>query len=101
MSNIPKVIHAKTREADSCGDSRIKNLDPRQPTRIDAHVGARLRHLRRARDMAQAELGRRLGVSFMQVQKYERGVDRVSATRLFQIARIFEVPIESFFEGLE
>ncbi len=46
---------------------------PKQPTQIDAHIGARLRRLRLAREMAQAELGRRLGVSFMQVQKYESG----------------------------
>lgn len=73
---------------------------PKDPTRIDRHLGARLRHLRLARDMAQADLGKRLGVSFMQVQKYERGANRVSAARLFEIARIFDVPVGSFFDGL-
>lgn len=78
----------------------MKRGAPKLPTQIDAHIGARLRSLRLAHDMAQAELGRRLGVSFMQVQKYESGTNRVSATRLFQIAKVFKVPIGSFFEGL-
>ena len=69
-------------------------------TAIDAHVGARLRALRRGRGVTQSDLGAWLGVSYTQVQKYERGVDRVSAARLFEIARVFKVPIASFFEGL-
>jgi transcriptional regulator with XRE-family HTH domain len=73
---------------------------PRTPDKIDAHVGARVRALRRARGVTQSDLGAWLGVSYSQVQKYERGIDRVSATRLFQLARIFKVPMESFFEGL-
>jgi transcriptional regulator with XRE-family HTH domain len=78
----------------------VKRPAPKQPTKIDAHIGARLRRLRLAREMAQAELWRQLGVSFMQVQKYESGTNRVSATRLFQIAKLFYVSIGSFFEGL-
>ncbi|HEX4860850.1 MAG TPA: helix-turn-helix transcriptional regulator [Rhizomicrobium sp.] len=72
----------------------------RSPTAIDAHVGARLRILRRGHGVSQSDLGAWLGVSYAQVQKYECGVDRVSAARLFQLARIFKVPMESFFEGL-
>ncbi len=73
----------------------------KQPTKMDAHIGARLRRLRLARDMAQAELGRQLGVSFMQVQKYECGVNRVSATRLFQIARYSKCRSGASSEGLQ
>jgi ribosome-binding protein aMBF1 (putative translation factor) len=72
----------------------------RRPSEIDAHVGARLRALRLARDMAQAELGARLGVSFMQVQKYEAGANRIAAARLYAIARVLAVRVDSFFEGL-
>ena len=72
----------------------------RTPDRIDAHVGARVRALRHAHGVTQSDLGAWLGVSYSQVQKYERGIDRVSATRLFHLARIFKVPMESFFEGL-
>ena len=79
-----------------------KHAEPnrRTPTTIDAHVGTRLRALRRGRGVSQSDLGAWLGVSYTQVQKYERGIDRVSAARLFQIARIFKAPIASFFEGL-
>ena len=72
----------------------------RTPSAIDAHVGARVRTLRLARGVTRSNLGAWLGVSCAQVQKYERGVDRVGATRLFQLARIFRVPMTSFFEGL-
>lgn len=79
-----------------------KRAEPnrRAPTAIDAHVGARIRVLRRGRGVSQSDLGAWLGVSTSQVQKYECGTDRVSASRLFQIARIFKVPVGSFFEGL-
>ncbi len=80
----------------------LKRAKPNQKTStaIDAHVGARLRALRRGRGVTQSDLGAWLGVSYTQVQKYERGIDRLSASRLFQIARIFKVPIGNFFEGL-
>lgn len=82
-------------------EHRIPNRPaPKRPSRVDVHVGAQVRRLRLERDLAQAELGKRLGVSFTQVQKYERGIDRISATRLFEIAKMFEVSVESFFEGL-
>lgn len=73
---------------------------PKRAGALDRRIGARVRKLRRARGMAQAELGKRLGVSFMQVQKYEGGVDRVSAARLFEIARVFGVEIGCFFDGM-
>lgn len=72
----------------------------RSPNAIDEHVGARIRVLRRGRGVSQSDLGAWLGVSYSQVQKYESGIDRVSAARLFQLARIFKVPMERFFEGL-
>ncbi len=68
---------------------------------IDRAVGHNIRFRRLAHGMAQAELGRRLGLSFQQVQKYEKGINRVGSGRLLRIARIFEVPIASFYEGAE
>lgn len=73
---------------------------PKRRNPIDRHVGAHIRALRRARGMAQAELGKRLGVSVSQIQKYENGIDRVSAPRLFEIAKLFGVAIGGFFDGL-
>ena len=71
------------------------------PDPIDKHVGGQLR-LRRAQiGMTQAELGARLGLSFQALQKYETGENRISASRLFQLARLLDVPMSYFFEGLD
>jgi transcriptional regulator with XRE-family HTH domain len=64
----------------------------------DVQVGYRIRALRIARRLSQAQLGQALGVSFQQVQKYEKGVNRVSAGRLQRVAELFEVPTASFFD---
>lgn len=69
-------------------------------TDIDAHVGDRLRALREQRGMSQEALGQRVDVSFQQIQKYERGANRVGASRLFEFAQVFAVPVETFFTGL-
>jgi transcriptional regulator with XRE-family HTH domain len=72
---------------------------PKRQTNIDAHVAERIRVARIAVGMSQEVLGGKLGVSFQQVQKYERGTNRVSAGRLYQIAQILNLPITHFFEG--
>jgi transcriptional regulator with XRE-family HTH domain len=66
----------------------------------DRHVGQRLRQLRRAHGMSQTKLGEMLGLSFQQVQKYERGINRIGSGRLWQISRMLDVPITYFFEGM-
>lgn len=65
--------------------------------RLDRHVGERIRLRRTTLAMSQADLGEQLGVSFQQIQKYERGSTRVSASRLWDIARALEVNIAYFF----
>ncbi len=70
------------------------------PNPIDVHVGARLRMRRVLQGMSQENLGERLDLTFQQVQKYEKGANRVSASRLYQIGEILKVPVEFFFEGL-
>ena len=70
-------------------------------SKIDSLVGARVRLLRESRKMSQTTLGDRIGVSFQQVQKYERGANRISASALFEIARALDVPAADFFDGLE
>ncbi len=67
---------------------------------IDAHVGARVRQRRVLLGMNQTKLGAALGLSFQQVQKYERGTNRISASRLYDLSRVFDVPIEHFFEDM-
>jgi transcriptional regulator with XRE-family HTH domain len=67
---------------------------------VDLHVGARIRTMRRALGMSQNTLAKQLGLTFQQVQKYERGSNRVSASKLYEIARVFSVPPADFFDGL-
>src|SRR5437868_1279826 len=66
---------------------------------IDKHVGSRVRMRRLMLDMSQTDLGNALGLTFQQVQKYEKGRNRVSASRLQHISQILQVPVPFFFEG--
>ena len=68
---------------------------------IDIHVGRRLREARLAKGMSQEALGKALGISFQQVQKYEKGSNRIGGSRLWDISNILETPVGFFFEGLE
>lgn len=70
------------------------------PDPIDLHVGARLRMRRNLIGMSQEQLGKASGLTFQQIQKYERGANRMGASRLFQLARILNVPVAYFFEEL-
>jgi transcriptional regulator with XRE-family HTH domain len=72
----------------------------RDPNYIDVHVGSRIRMRRQLINMSQEKLGELLGITFQQVQKYEKGANRISASRLFHSARILGVPVQFFFEGL-
>ncbi len=67
---------------------------------IDEYVGARVRNRRKALGLNQSELGKKLGVTFQMVQRYEYGLCRISASTLYAIALALDVPIEHFFEGL-
>ena len=68
---------------------------------IDAHIGKRLREARLTRGMSQQALGEALGISFQQVQKYERGANRIGGSRLWDISNVLESPIGFFFDGLD
>ena len=67
---------------------------------VDAHVGGRIRLRRTLLGLTQERLGDALGLTFQQVQKYERGVNRVGASRLFDISRVLDVPISYFFDDM-
>ena len=69
------------------------------PNPIDKHVGSRVRMRRLLVGMSQEKLGEALGITFQQIQKYEKGANRIGASRLQQIAKILAVPVEFFFEG--
>lgn len=71
------------------------------PHPVDVHVGHMIRTTRRTRGMTQQMLAARVGVKFQQVQKYETGANRVSASRLWEIAHVLDVPVQHFFDGFD
>jgi transcriptional regulator with XRE-family HTH domain len=68
---------------------------------VDVHVGKRVRHRRWMVGMTQQQLAEKVGIKFQQIQKYETGMNRVSASRLWDIADALAVPVSFFFEGLD
>lgn len=84
-------------------DSSLEDLgetdrNSRRPNTMDAHVGARVRLRRMLLGMSQEKLGEHLGLTFQQVQKYEKGVNRIGASRLFDLARVLGVPVQFFYD---
>lgn len=79
---------------------RKKRLPPGVPNPVDIHVGSRVRLRRTLLGLSQEKLGDAVGLTFQQIQKYERGANRIGASRLFQLSRILDVPISFFFEDL-
>jgi transcriptional regulator with XRE-family HTH domain len=76
-------------------------MSVKRPDPVDVEVGHRIRIQRLARGMSQTALANHLGVTFQQVQKYEKGVNRVGAGRLTRIAEVLGVPVNTFFTGKE
>ena len=77
-----------------------KQTSRRGPHPIDVHVGSRVRLRRNLLGMSQQKLGGAIGLTFQQIQKYERGVNRVGASRLFHLGLALDVPVSFFFEDL-
>jgi transcriptional regulator with XRE-family HTH domain len=78
---------------------QIGRVPPRKANAIDAHVGMRLRLRRTLLGIRQEDLAQMLGITFQQVQKYESGDNRISASRLFQLSVLLDVPVAWFFDG--
>jgi transcriptional regulator with XRE-family HTH domain len=70
----------------------------RRPNPIDVHVGSRVRFRRMLLGMSQEKLGEKLGLTFQQIQKYEKGINRIGASRLFDLAQVLGVPVQFFYE---
>jgi len=75
-------------------------LEDGAPNPVDVHVGARMRLRRTLLGISQEKLGEAIGLTFQQIQKYERGTNRISASRLFDLARVLDVPISFFFDDM-
>ena len=89
MAEVPVVAAKRGRRGRRSG-----------PHPVDIHVGSRVRMRRTLLGMSQEKLGDALGLTFQQVQKYERGANRVGASRLFEISRVLDVPVSFFFEEM-
>jgi transcriptional regulator with XRE-family HTH domain len=74
-------------------------MTKKSPNPIDKHVGSRVRMRRMMINMSQEKLGEKLGITFQQIQKYEKGTNRIGASRLQQIGNVLGVPVSFFFEG--
>jgi transcriptional regulator with XRE-family HTH domain len=70
----------------------------RKPNPMDIHVGSRVRLRRMVIGMSQEKLGEKMGLTFQQIQKYEKGTNRIGASRLYQLSQIMDVPVQFFFE---
>jgi transcriptional regulator with XRE-family HTH domain len=87
------------------GTKRVKSekkrrLPPGTPNPVDVHVGARLRLRRTLLGMSQEKLGDFVGLTFQQIQKYERGANRIGASRVYEFSGILDVPVSFFFEDM-
>lgn len=73
--------------------------DSRKARAIDACIGQNIKQARQSRSISQQDLARHLDISYQQVQKYERGNNRISAGRLYQVAQLMDIPVEHFYRG--
>ncbi|NPD69267.1 helix-turn-helix transcriptional regulator [Lichenicola cladoniae] len=99
------VKTSSAKKLESAGQSKSPNEAvsgerESRPSPIDVHVGGRIRLRRTLLQMSQERLGDALGLTFQQVQKYERGANRVGASRLFDLSRVLDVPVSFFFDDL-
>lgn len=85
-------------KADEMPDGEAEERNSRRANTIDIHVGSRVRLRRMVLGMSQERLGEQLGLTFQQVQKYEKGVNRIGAGRLFDLANVLNVPIQFFYD---
>ena len=81
-------------------DAEVEERGSRRANPVDVHVGSRVRLRRMLLGMSQEKLGEHLGLTFQQVQKYEKGINRIGASRLFDLSQVLGVPVQFFYEEL-
>ena len=74
-------------------------MDTKKPNPIDVHVGSKIREARILQGMSQTALAEKIGITFQQLQKYEIAANRVSCSRLYEIGRVLDMPVQAFFAG--
>lgn len=98
MVDFKMLGRKKNRGAAS--DAQSEKFAPGVPNPIDIHVGSRVRLRRTLLGLSQEKLGEAVGLTFQQIQKYERGANRIGASRLFEFSRILDVPVSFFFDDM-
>jgi transcriptional regulator with XRE-family HTH domain len=105
MNQQDRTITSRLRDSGETGQEHLRATAPRRSTGrtqdIDRHVGGRVRERRIMLGLTQQQLADLIGVTYQQAHKYERGINRISAGRLYEIAQVLSVPIGYFFDGLE
>ncbi|MHA1538966.1 MAG: helix-turn-helix domain-containing protein [Alphaproteobacteria bacterium] len=82
-------------------DNYITFLEGNMYHTVDLHVGKQLKHLRTEKEISRKILAQKLGISYQQVQKYEKGINRIPASRLYQIAQFLQTSMQDFFPPME
>jgi transcriptional regulator with XRE-family HTH domain len=98
MVNGKAIGRRKGRAASRSGEA--EGGLPGTPNPVDVHVGSRVRLRRTLLGLSQEKLGEAVGLTFQQIQKYERGANRIGASRLFEFSRILDVPVSFFFDDM-
>jgi transcriptional regulator with XRE-family HTH domain len=105
QEQIGKARHGSRDASDKQGEAPSRTSSSRRSTSrtqdIDRYVGARIRERRIMLGLTQQQLADLIGVTYQQAHKYERGINRVSAGRLFEVSQVLSVPVSYFFDGLE
>jgi transcriptional regulator with XRE-family HTH domain len=97
---IPKMARVPDKYRERYGKADTGRLPPGVSNPVDQHVGARLRQRRTLMGLSQEKLGEAVGLTFQQIQKYERGANRIGASRLYQFSEVLDVDISYFFEEM-
>jgi transcriptional regulator with XRE-family HTH domain len=92
-----RIQHTMARP-EELADTDDDEKGSRKPNPVDIHVGGRVRFRRMLLGMSQEKLGERLGLTFQQVQKYEKGINRIGASRLFDLSQVLGVPVQFFYD---
>ena len=100
MAKKPSDTHKESKSGAKTTKRSVRGrLEDGSANPIDVHVGARMRLRRTLLGMSQEKLGEAIGLTFQQVQKYERGMNRVSASKLWTLSNVLDVPVSYFFDG--
>lgn len=101
MAKKPPATHQESKSGAQTTKRSVRGrLEDGSANPIDVHVGARTRLRRTLLGMSQEKLGEAIGLTFQQVQKYERGANRIGASRLFDLSRVLDVPVSFFFDDM-